>query len=137
MGIERIIELMKGLGEPAQPSQCDVYMVHQGEEAQVQAFILAERLRDAGLDVVLHCATPTGAGSFKSQMKKADGSGAAFAVILGEDEVANNVAAVKSLRGSAGEQQQASVAFDHVVDHVVDAIIGGHDHDHDHVHYHP
>jgi histidyl-tRNA synthetase len=139
MGIERIIELMKGLGEPAQPSQCDVYMVHQGEEAQVQAFILAERLRDAGLDVVLHCATPTGAGSFKSQMKKADGSGASFAVILGEDEVANNVAAVKSLRGAAGEQQQATVAFDAVVDHIVDAIVGDHDHDHDHehVHYHP
>jgi len=140
MGIERIIELMKGLGEPAQPSQCDVYMVHQGEEAQVQAFILAERLRDAGLDVVLHCATPTGAGSFKSQMKKADGSGASFAVILGEDEVANNVAAVKSLRsvdGQAGEQQQATVAFDAVVDHIVDAIVGDHDHDHDHVHYHP
>jgi len=137
MGIERIVELMKGLGEPAAPSQCDVYMVHQGEEAQVQAFILAERFRDAGLDVVLHCATPAGAGSFKSQMKKADASGAAFAVILGEDEVANNVAAVKSLRGEAGEQQQASVAFDAVVDHVVDAIIGDHDHDHDHVHYHP
>jgi histidyl-tRNA synthetase len=139
MGIERIIELMKGLGEPAQPSQCDVYMVHQGEEAQVQAFILAERLRDAGLDVVLHCATLAGAGSFKSQMKKADGSGASFAVIMGEDEVANQVAAVKSLRGEAGEQQQASVAFDAVVDHIVDAIVGDHDHDHDHehVHYHP
>jgi len=137
MGIERIIELMKGLGEPAQPSQCDVYMVHQGEEAQVQAFILAERLRDAGLDVVLHCATPTGAGSFKSQMKKADGSGASFAVIMGEDEVANNVAAIKSMRGEAGEQQQASVAFDAVVDHIVDAIVGDHDHDHEHVHYHP
>jgi histidyl-tRNA synthetase len=137
MGIERIIELMKGLGEPAQPSQCDVYMVHQGEEAQVQAFILAERLRDAGLDVVLHCATPTGAGSFKSQMKKADGSGASFAVILGEDEVANNMAAVKSLRGSAGEQQQASVPFDGVVDHIVDQIVGEHDHEHEHVHYHP
>jgi histidyl-tRNA synthetase len=137
MGIERIIELMKGLGEPAAPSQCDVYMVHQGEEAQVQAFILAERLRDAGLDVVLHCATLAGAGSFKSQMKKADGSGAAFAVIMGEDEVANQVAAVKSLRGAAGEQQQASVAFDAVVDHIVDQIVGGHDHDHDHVHYHP
>lgn len=137
MGIERIIELMKGLGEPAQPSQCDVYMVHQGEEAQVQAFILAERLRDAGLDVVLHCATPAGAGSFKSQMKKADGSGASFAVILGEDEVAKQVAAVKSLRGEVGEQQQATVAFDAVVDHIVDAIVGDHDHDHEHVHYHP
>jgi histidyl-tRNA synthetase len=136
MGIERLIELMKSAGEPAAPSQCDVYMVHQGEAAQLQAFVLAERIRDAGLDVVLHCATATGAGSFKSQMKKADASGAAFAVILGEDELANNVAAVKALRASDGEQQQASVPFDDVVEYVVDQIIGAHDHDHEHVHYH-
>jgi histidyl-tRNA synthetase len=134
MGIERLIELMKSAGEPAAPSQCDVYMVHQGEQAQLQAFVLAERIRDAGLDVVLHCATPAGPGSFKSQMKKADGSGAAFAVILGDDEVANHVAAVKAMRGEAGEQQQASVPFDDVVDYLVDQIVG--DHDHDHVHYH-
>jgi histidyl-tRNA synthetase len=135
MGIERLIELMKAAGEPAQPSQCDVYMVHQGDDAQMRAFVLAERLRDAGLDVVLHCATPSGAGSFKSQMKKADASGAAFAVILGEDEIAGNVAAVKSLRGEAGQAQQSSVPFDAVVDYVVDQIVGD-DHDHDHVHYH-
>src|ERR1041384_3400043 len=65
MGMERIIELMKGLGEPAEPNVCDVYMVHQGEEAQLQSFILSERIRDAGLDVVLHCATSAGTGSFK------------------------------------------------------------------------
>ena len=133
MGIERIIELMKGLGETQAPSQCDVYMVHQGEEAQVQAFIMAERLRDAGLDVVLHCATPTGAGSFKSQMKKADGSGASFAVIIGDDEMASGQAAVKAMRAGvdqgAGEQQQASVPFDDLVDYVVDQIIGGGGHD--------
>jgi histidyl-tRNA synthetase len=137
MGMERIIELMKAAGEPAEPNQCDVYMVHQGEEAQMQAFILAERIRDAGLDVVLHCATLSGAGSFKSQMKKADGSGAAFAVIIGDDEVANNAAAVKSMRGAAGEQQQSSVPFENVVDYLVDQIVGDHDHDHEHVHYHP
>ena len=142
MGMERIIELMKGLGEPAEPNVCDVYMVHQGEEAQLQSFILAERIRDAGLDVVLHCATPTGAGSFKSQMKKADGSGAAFAVIIGQDEIANNAAQVKTMRGEIGEQQQASVPFEEVVDYLVDQIVGGHvhgpdcDHDHDHVHRH-
>lgn len=135
MGIERLIELMKLAGEPAAPALCDVYMVHQGEAAQTQAFILAERIRDAGLDVVLHCATASGAGSFKSQMKKADGSGAAFAVILGEDEVANNVAAVKAMREGDAEQQQASVPFDEVVDYLVDQIVGD-DHDHDHVHYH-
>jgi histidyl-tRNA synthetase len=139
MGMERLIELMKGQGEPAAPNQCDVYMVHQGEEAQLKAFILAERIRDAGLDVVLHCATAQGAGSFKSQMKKADGSGAAFAVIIGEDEVKNEVVAVKALRAADAAQQQASVPFDEVVDYIVDQVIGGHDHDHDHdhVHYHP
>lgn len=144
MGMERIIELMKAMGEPAEPNVCDVYMVHQGEEAQLQSFILAERIRDAGLDVVLHCATPTGAGSFKSQMKKADGSGAAFAVIIGQDEIANNAAQVKAMRGEVGEQQQAAVPFEEVVDYLVDQIVGGHvhdencdhDHDHDHVHRH-
>ncbi len=135
MGIERLIELMKLAGEPAAPNQCDVYMVHQGEQAQLQAFVLAERIRDAGLDVVLHCAAAGGAGSFKSQMKKADASGAAFAVILGEDELAKHSATVKAMRAAEGEAQQASVAFDAVVDYVVDQIVG-HDHDHDHVHYH-
>jgi histidyl-tRNA synthetase len=129
---------MKEQGEPAEPAQCDVYLVHQGAAAQMKAFILGERLRDAGLDAMLHCATPAGAGSFKSQMKKADGSGAAFAVIIGEDEVANDVVAVKSLREAEGAQQQ-SVPFDAAVDFIVDQIVGGHDHDHDHdhVHYHP
>ncbi len=136
MGIERLIELMKSAGETAAPNQCDVYLVHQGEEAQIQAFILGERLRDAGLDVILHCATPTGAGSFKSQMKKADGSGAAFAVILGEDEVANNTATVKAMRGAEGEQQQVAVPFDGVVDHLVNEITCGDDCDHDHHHHH-
>jgi histidyl-tRNA synthetase len=136
MGIERLIELMKSAGDTAAPNQCDVYLVHQGEAAQMQAFILGERIRDAGLDAILHCATPAGAGSFKSQMKKADASGAAFAIIIGDDEVANNTASVKALRGEEGEQQQASVPFEEVVDYVVDQIVGDHDHDHDHVHYH-
>ncbi|GGY08547.1 histidine--tRNA ligase [Massilia dura] len=125
MGIERLIELMKSAGETAAPNQCDVYLVHQGAEAQMQAFILGERIRDAGLDVILHCATAAGAGSFKSQMKKADGSGASFAIIIGEDEVANNTASVKALRGAEGEQQQATVVFEEVVGYVVDQIIGG------------
>lgn len=135
MGIERLIELMKLAGEPCEPSQCDVYLVHQGEAAQLQAFVLAERIRDAGLDVVLHCATAAGAGSFKSQMKKADASAAAFAVILGEDEIANSVAQVKAMRAGEGAAQQTSVPFDGVVDYLVEQIVGD-DHDHDHVHYH-
>ena len=57
-------------------------------------------MRDAGLAVVLHA----GGGSFKSQMKKADGSGARFAIILGETEVAAGKVSLKDLR-HAGEQQ--------------------------------
>ncbi|MES2299776.1 MAG: histidine--tRNA ligase [Pseudomonadota bacterium] len=135
MGIERLIALMKLAGEPAAQAACDVYMVHQGQEAQLQAFVLAERIRDAGLDVVLHCATAAGAGSFKSQMKKADGSGAAYAVILGDDEIAAGLATVKAMRCSDPEHQQAKVPFDDVVDHLVEQIVGD-GHDHDHVHYH-
>ncbi|MET0962931.1 MAG: histidine--tRNA ligase [Noviherbaspirillum sp.] len=137
IGVERLLELMKASGEKFAPNQCDVYLVHQGEEAQLQAFVLGERLRDAGLDVLLHCASASGAGSLKSQMKRADGSGAAFAVIIGEDEVASQTASVKTLRG---ESQQRTVDFDSVADYLVGEIIGAaddheHGHDHGHVHY--
>ena len=139
IGVERLLELMKASGEKFTPNQCDVYLVHQGEEAQLQAFVLGERLRDAGLDVVLHCASATGAGSFKSQMKRADASGAAFAVIIGEDEVSNGTASVKTMRDADGESQQQTVEFDSVADYLVGEIIGAaddHDHGHDHGHVH-
>jgi histidyl-tRNA synthetase len=135
MGIERLIELMKAIGEPDAPNQCDVYLVHQGEAAQLQAFVLGERIRDAGLDVVMHCAASNGGGSFKTQMKKADAAGAAFAVILGEDEVSRHVATVKAMRCADPAHQQNTVPFDTVVDYLVDQIVGD-GHDHDHVHYH-
>ncbi|PUA19771.1 histidine--tRNA ligase [Glaciimonas sp. PCH181] len=144
MGVERLLELMRASGEPVTRNECDVYLVHQGEAAQLQSFVLAERLRSAGLDVVLHCASANSGGSFKSQMKRADASGAAYAVIIGEDEVANNTAAVKVLRAEAGTKEdginQALVPFDDVTDYLVDQIVGnddhGHDHDHQNVHYH-
>ena len=134
MGIERLVLLMKEAGEPETPNQCDVYLVHQGQGAQLQAFVLAERIRDAGLDVVLHCAASNGGGSFKTQMKKADASGAAYAVILGDDEVAQHVANVKALRAGDADQQQSTVPFDAVVDYLVDQIVGDGEHDHFHVH---
>ena len=138
MGVERLLELMKASGEKFAANQCDVYIVHQGEAAQLQASVVSERLRDAGLDVVLHCASSSGAGSFKSQMKRADASGAAYAVIIGDDEVAANTAIVKSLRAEDMENNQASVVFENVAGYLVDQIVGNdeHDHDHaDHVHY--
>lgn len=134
MGVERLLELMKASGEPYSSSQCDVYIVHQGEGAQLQAFVLSERLRDAGLDVVLHCASSSAAPSFKSQMKRADASGASFAIIIGENEVNEGIVSVKAMRSSESENNQNSIRLDGAVEYIVDQIIGAGDHEH--VHYH-
>lgn len=134
IGVERIVELMKAAGDILPPNHCDVYILHQGEDAQLQAFVLSERIRDAGLDVVLHCASASTASSFKSQMKRADASGAAFAVIIGQDEMARGVAAIKALRKVETDQQQVSIAFDAVVDYLVDQVVG--EDEHEHIHYH-
>ena len=114
MGIERLIALIKDSGgEPAAPAP-DVYLVHQGDAAARLAFRVAEGLRDQGVDVLLHC----GGGSFKSQMKKADGSGALFAVIIGDDEASTGEAQLKSLRAGGAEQRKLKV------DELAEAIIG-------------
>lgn len=103
MGIERLLALLQedGMGNP--PPALDVYVVHQGELASAVAGVVAEQMRDAGLRVLLHC----GGGGFKSQMKKADGSHAACAVIIGDDEVRAGQATLKPLRG--GEQMSVAL----------------------------
>ncbi|NMM38950.1 MAG: histidine--tRNA ligase [Glaciimonas sp.] len=136
IGVERILELMKASGEFLPPNHCDVYILHQGDDAQLQAFVLSERIRDAGLDVVLHCASANSMNSFKSQIKRADASGAAFAVIIGKDEIDDGVAAIKALRVAETDQQQVRVTFDAVVDYLVDQVVGEDEHDHEHIHYH-
>ncbi len=94
MGIERLIALLRDESAPAPGESPDVYLVHQGEAADRYAFTVAERLRDHGFAVIHHCA----GGSFKSQMKRADGSGAPVAVIIGDDEAHAREASVKPLR---------------------------------------
>jgi len=132
IGVERVLELMRAAGEQYAPSLCDVYLVHQGEAAQSQAFIIGERLRDVGLDVLLYCASPHSSGNLKAQMKRADASGASYAVIIGEDEIASQQAVVKDLRAAT----QTAVAWEHIGDHLVDLIAGAnlHEHAHEHVH---
>jgi len=134
MGVERLLELMRANTASTSAGQCDVYLVHQGDAAQLQAFILGERLRDAGLDVVLHCAALGGAGSFKSQMKRADGSGAAYALILGDDEMAKGEATIKHLREADMTNNQRHIGFDQVVDYLIDQIVGDEEHEHGHLH---
>ena len=104
MGIERLLALLQEDGMENPPPPLDVYLVHQGEQADAIAHVVAEQLRDAGLKVLLHC----GGGGFKSQMKKADGSSAVCAVIIGDDEAVAGRAALKPLRG--GEQVQVALA---------------------------
>ncbi|MGE5946671.1 MAG: histidine--tRNA ligase [Betaproteobacteria bacterium] len=114
MGIERLIALIKESGgAPAAPAP-DVYLVHQGDQAARLAFRVAGGLRDNGVDVLLHC----GGGSFKAQMKKADASGANFAVIIGDDEASTGEAQLKALREEGVEQRKLKV------DELADAIIG-------------
>jgi histidyl-tRNA synthetase len=94
MGVERLIALMTAGGRVLPALAPDVYLVWSGDAAELHAWRVAEQLRDAGLDVTLHA----GGGSFKSQMKRADGSGARFAVIVGDDEAAAGEVTLKPLR---------------------------------------
>ena len=122
MGMERVLELMKVSGSlPEEQAQCDIFVLHQGGETLTAAMIIAERLRSAGIDTILFCPPDGQSASFKSQMKKADSSGAAFAVIIGPDELAKNEAQLKDLRGS-GEQK--SVPLDDVLSAAIDALVG-------------
>jgi histidyl-tRNA synthetase len=125
MGIERVIELMKeqGLGGDA-PSLCDVYIAHAGGKTLEPSFILAEQLRSAGVDVLIHASPDGQSSSFKSQMKKADASGALYAVIIGEDEFAQQQAQIKDLRGTG---LQTAVTFEAVFDHVIDRLVSSSD----------
>ncbi|MCW3481362.1 histidine--tRNA ligase [Neisseriaceae bacterium JH1-16] len=103
MGMERVLLLLQEKNLlPAQRS-VDVYLVQQGTGAPLYGLQLAKQLREAGYSVVQHL----GEGSFKSQMKKADGSGARYAVIVGENEIASGQAALKPLRGDAAQQTVA------------------------------
>jgi histidyl-tRNA synthetase len=94
IGIERMVLLLQAQGVPAAAAP-DAYVVHAGEAAAQLARRVAEALRDAGHAVVVHA----GGGSFKSQMKKADASGARYALIVGDEEAASGTVAVKPLRG--------------------------------------
>jgi histidyl-tRNA synthetase len=103
IGLERVFLLMQEYNISA-TNALDIYLVNVGEKAEAAAFSIAEILRSNGLSVVLH----SGGGSFKSQMKKADRSGARFAAILGDDEAAKGEISLKPML-VAGEQLRCTV----------------------------
>jgi len=106
LGEERIVELMRLQGLATDSGSPDVYLVLAGPAAEAAGIGLAERIRDGapGLRMETNC----GGGSFKSQLKRADRSGARYAVIVGDDEAARQVAAVKALRGAETAQREVS-----------------------------
>lgn len=105
MGVERLVALLETLEEPVPLTQLDVYLVLVGEGVQQPGLLLAEQLRDKipSLRLMTHC----GGGSFKSQFKKADKSGAKIALILGDDELSQGVIGIKHLRERVEQQQVA------------------------------
>jgi histidyl-tRNA synthetase len=107
MGIERLVGLFEACGGEAPAQGPDIYVVAVGDDALREAFELAEVLRDSM--PMTRVEVNLGGGSFKSQLKRADKSGAPYAVILGEDEVASRTAGLKPLRSG---EEQCEVAFD-------------------------
>ena len=114
MGMERLVELYEACGgETLIQSAPGVYLVAVGDAAVTKSFSIAEELRD-GIPGV-RVATNLGGGSFKAQLKRADKSGAEYAVLIGDDELASGEAGVKPLRR---REEQMTVAFDDVVDEI-------------------
>ena len=111
MGLERFVALYEACGGKAPAGDADVYVVAVGDGALARAMTLAEELRDkiAGVRIELNL----GGGSFKSQLKRADKSSAEYAVILGEQELADGRAGLKPLRSA---EDQNSIAFEELAE---------------------
>ena len=109
LGLERVLATLISCEIEIPKENPDVYLVSSDKTAQLYAWDVAKVLRDSNLKVVLHC----GGGALKSQMKKADNSGAKFAIIIGDEEMAKKTISLKSLRlagiKGASQQQELSV----------------------------
>jgi histidyl-tRNA synthetase len=103
MGQERIVMLLEKQGLVASRDGPQVYLVLAGEHTEMAGFRVAEQLRDAWPALKLQ--TNLGGGSVKTQFKRADKSGALLAVVLGDDEVARGVVAIKDLRGGRVQEE--------------------------------
>ena len=124
MGVERLVTLIQESGGAPEPEGTDVYVVHQGDAASRMAPRVAEGLRDQGINVLFNC----GGGSFKSQMKKADASGAMFAVIIGDDEANSGEVTLKPLRAEGDlRNEQKRIGIDQVADEIMNAFFDGDD----------
>ncbi len=117
LGVERILALLEDQ-QDQQDEGVDIYLVLLGEDSEIRGLQLAEEIREELSDVkmIANC----GGGSMKSQMKKADKSGASIALILGEDELNNSQVTVKYLRE---KKDQVSVDFDQLIEFIEQRLI--------------
>ena len=109
LGVERVLELLKEQGIQAVATDLDVYAVIPEVQALPAAMLCIQSLRRAGLRVQMHAGSGEAMGSMKSQFKRADASGAHYALIFGADELAQHEVTVKSLRDGTGHQTRYSL----------------------------
>ncbi len=117
MGVERLVMLYEVCGGVAPAVTPDVYIVAVGEAALKRCLGLAEQVRNEYPDAIVELNLD--GGSFKSQLKRADKSGAKYALIMGEDEVANNEIGMKPLRS---KDDQISIALDDLITALADKL---------------
>jgi histidyl-tRNA synthetase len=116
LGLERLLLLLdQAQAYPDFTSDAQVFLVLSGERAMLKGFVLAQSLRDQGVRVAMSY----GEASFKNQFKKADKSGAAFALIMGEDEINRQQVSLKYLRE---ERPQLNISDDQIITQVLDLI---------------
>ena len=119
MGLERLIALLEEVNPGAATTASDLYLVLVGDAAAREGLVLAEQLRDAmpQLEIVCNC----GGGSLKAQFKRADRSGARFALVLGDSEIEAGTVALKPLRS---DDSQVVVARENVIGILKERIAG-------------
>jgi len=114
MGMERLILLVESLaGDDLPEATADLYCIGLGKQAKTVQLAVAEQLRSAypQIKVMVHC----GEASLKNQLKKADKSGARFALVIGEEELQNDVVIIKPLRNG---QEQKKISRDQLVENM-------------------
>lgn len=122
IGLERFMLVAEAVGQQQSRGPVDVYFCSMGENARRRSFQIAEKLRTdiRGLRLMMNC----GDGAFKKQFKKADKSGAKYALVLGDDELSKGIVAVKDLRNDGNQQE---IALDDLAGFVKGALPLGQD----------
>jgi histidyl-tRNA synthetase len=110
LGVERVLELLKEQGADTATPVPDAYAIIPDAAALPQAMTVLQTVRAAGVSVQMHAGTGEGMGSMKSQFKRADSSGASYALIFGADELSRGEVTVKALRDGTGAQRSESLA---------------------------